>query len=247
MEVSSSTWTELDEVDTDLALLPVGSTEQHGPHAPLGTDTLNAEAVAAAAAERYLHQVVVAPPIPVAVAEEHRRFSGTLWTSESTFRAYVRDIVGSLASHGWDRVVLVNGHGGNIAALREVAGHIVRHDDAYAVPFTWFDEVDVDENMGHGGPLETALLRHASPGTVRESRLDEAAAGSSDRWGEWQGKVNLAFDSHEFTENGVVGDPRDGSAELGEELLEMASAALVDLLDSVADRDPRPTADESAR
>jgi len=243
MRLPSSTWTELDAVDTDLALLPVGSTEQHGPHAPLGTDTLDAEAVADAAAERYDDPVVVAPAVPVAVAEEHRRFTGTLWTSEDTFRTYVRDIVGSLAAHGWDRVVLVNGHGGNIAALREVAGRIVRHDDAYAVPFTWFDEVDTDVAMGHGGPLETSLLRHANPETVREDRLDEAAEGGSDRWGDWQGHVNLAFDSHEFTANGVVGDPREGSAELGEELLDTASDALVDLLDAVADRDPHPTAE----
>ncbi|WP_254274553.1 creatininase family protein [Haloarcula marina] len=242
MHLTRSTWTEMDEVDTDLALLPVGSTEQHGPHAPLGTDTLNAEAVADAAAERYEAPVVVAPAVPVAVAEEHRAFTGTLWTSESTFRAYVRDIVGSLAAHGWDRVVLVNGHGGNVSALGEVCGRIVRHDDAYAVPFTWFDEVDAEVNMGHGGPLETALLQHANPETVREDRLEEAAAGGSDRWGDWQGRVNLAFDSHEFTENGVVGDPREGSAELGAELLDDAAAALVDLLDAVAERDPGPRA-----
>jgi len=243
MQLASSTWTELDEVETDLALLPVGSTEQHGPHAPLGTDTLNAEAVAEAAAERYHNPVVVAPVVPVAVAEEHRQFTGTLWTDESTFRAYVRDIVASLTAHGWDRVVLVNGHGGNIAALREVAGRIVRHDDAYAVPFTWFDEVDAEESMGHGGPLETALLQHANPETVSEDRLDEAAEGGSDRWGDWQGRTNLAFDSHEFTENGVVGDPRGGSADLGEKLLDGAADALVDLLDAVAERDPEPAAE----
>ncbi|MBX0297739.1 creatininase family protein [Haloarcula nitratireducens] len=244
MDLTTATWTEMDDAETDLALLPVGSTEQHGPHAPLSTDTLNAETLAERAAERYPDPVVVAPPVPVAIAEEHRRFAGTLWTSESTFRSYVRDIVGSLASHGWDRVVLVNGHGGNVPALREVAGRIVRHDDAYAVPFTWFEEVgDRSSDMGHGGPLETALLRHANPETVREERLDEAAEGGSDRWGDWQGRVNLAFDSDEFTDNGVVGDPREGSAELGEELLETASRALVDLLDAVAERDPHPTAE----
>lgn len=240
MQLSSSTWTEMDEVDTCLAVLPVGSVEQHGPHAPLGTDRITAESVAEAAASRYRDPVVVAPAVPVGVAEEHRRFTGTLWTDESTFRAYVRDIVGSLAAHGWNRVVLVNGHGGNIAALREVAGHIVRHDDAYAVPFTWFDEVDAEPNMGHGGPLETSLLQAVNPETVREGKLTEAAEGGSDRWGDWQGRTNLAFDSHEFTDNGVVGDPREGSAELGETLLDGAADALVALLDAVAERDPGP-------
>ena len=241
MHLERETWTDADESDTEVALLPVGSTEQHGPHAPLGTDTLDAEAVAAAAAERYDDPVIVAPAIPVGIAEEHRRFSGTLWTTESTFRAYVRDVVGSLASHGWDRVVVVNGHGGNIGALNEVTARIVRHDDALAVPFTWFDEVgDHSSEMGHAGPLETSLLRHTNPDTVHEDRLEEAAEGGSDRWGDWQGRVNLAVDSEEFTDNGVVGDPRESSAELGEELLERAADALCDLLDAIRDRDPGP-------
>lgn len=241
MQLATETWTDAERTDTNLALLPVGSTEQHGPHAPLGTDTFDAEAVAEHGAERYDDPVVVAPPVPVGVAEEHRSFTGTLWTSESTFRAYIRDIVDSLATHGWDHVVLVNGHGGNIAALREVAGRITRHDDAYAVPFTWFNAVgDHGGDMGHGGPLETSLLQSTRPDTVHEDRLDEAAANGSDGWGDWQSGVNLAFDSEEFTENGVVGDPREGNADRGEKLLELSTTALVELLDAIADRPTGP-------
>lgn len=241
MHLREETWTDMEDVETTLALLPIGSTEQHGPHAPLGTDTLNAESVAERGAERYDGPVVVAPPVPVGVAEEHRAFAGTLWTSESTFRSYVRDIVGSLATHGWNRVVLVNGHGGNIDALREVTGRITRHDTAYAVPFTWFDAVgEHASEMGHGGPLETALLRHTNPETVHGDRLDSAAENGSDGWGEWQSGVNLAFDSDEFTDNGVVGDPRNGTPELGEELLDLAATALVDLLDAVEHRSTGP-------
>ncbi|MBB6646673.1 creatininase family protein [Halobellus ruber] len=244
MELTRESWTDADAADANLAVLPVGSTEQHGPHAPLGTDVLTAEAVAEAGADRYDDPVVVAPAVPVGIAEEHRRFAGTLWTSESTFRAYVRDVVGSLASHGWDRVIVVNGHGGNIAALKEVTARIVRHDDAYAVPFTWFDEVgEHTSEMGHAGPLETSLLRHTDPESVHEDRLEAAAADGADRWGEWQGRVNLAVDSDEFTDNGVVGDPRESSAELGEELLAKSADALCDLLDAVRDRDPGPRID----
>ncbi|WP_135823311.1 creatininase family protein [Halorussus ruber] len=238
MNLFDSTWTEADAVETDLALLPVGSTEQHGPHAPLGTDALTAEEVAEKAAATYDGEVVVAPPIPVGVAEEHRQFTGTLWVSPDTFRQYVRETVASLAHHGWDRVVLVNGHGGNVGALREVAGTIVRHDAAYAVPFTWFEAVgDHSDDMGHGGPLETAMLRHVAPELVREERVEEASEGASDGWGEWVSYANLAYDSAEFTENGVVGDPRDGPKERGEELLSLAGEALVSLLEAVESRD----------
>ena len=244
MDLTRETWTDADGADTHLAVLPVGSTEQHGPHAPLGTDVLTAEAVAEAGADRYPDPVVVAPAIPVGIAEEHRRFSGTLWTSESTFREYVRDVIGSLASHGWNRIVVVNGHGGNVAALQEVTARIVRHDDAYAVPFTWFDEVgEHASDMGHAGPLETSMLRHTDPETIHEDRFAAAAADGADGWGEWQGRVNLAVDSHEFTDNGAVGDPGESSAELGAELLERSADALCDLLDEIRDRDPAPRVD----
>ncbi|MFC4448767.1 creatininase family protein [Halorussus aquaticus] len=238
MNLFDSTWTDADAAETDLALLPVGSTEQHGPHAPLGTDVLTAEAVAEAGADAYGGEAVVAPAIPVGVAAEHRQFTGTLWVSPDTFRDYVRETVASLAHHGWDRVVLVNGHGGNVGALREVAGTITREDDAYAVPFTWFDAVgDHGDEMGHGGPLETAMLRHVAPDLVAEERVAEAREGASDRWGEWVSYSNLAYDSAEFTENGVVGDPADGPAERGAELLELASEALGRLLEAVESRD----------
>ncbi|WP_327050884.1 creatininase family protein [Halomicrococcus gelatinilyticus] len=240
MHLSDATWTDADDLDTDLALLPVGSTEQHGPHAPLATDALNAEAVADAGAAAYDGEVVVAPPVTVGVSEEHRQFTGTLWVSPDTFRRYVRETVASLAHHGWDRVVLVNGHGGNVAALREVAGTITRDDDAYAVPFTWFEAVgDHAGDMGHAGPLETALLRHVYPDLVREERVDEAREGASDGWGEWVSHANLAVDSAEFTENGVVGDPTAGDERRGEELLDLAGAALAALLDAVESRDVR--------
>lgn len=238
MHLGDATWTDADDADASLALLPVGSTEQHGPHAPLATDTLNAESVAAAAAEAHDDEVVVAPSIPVGVSEEHRQFTGSLWVTPETFRRYVRETVASLASHGWERVVVVNGHGGNVGALREVTATITRHDDAYAVPFTWFEAVgDHRGDMGHAGPLETAILRATHPDLVREDRIAEAVAGASDRWGDWTSYTNLAFDSAEFSENGVVGDPSEGSGERGEELLALATEALVALLDAVASRD----------
>lgn len=238
MKLAESTWTDADESETDLALLPVGSVEQHGPHAPLATDAINAVAVAEAGAASFDGEAVVAPPISVGVSEEHRQFTGSIWVSEETFRRYVRETVESLAYHGWDRVVMVNGHGGNIGPLREAAGTLVRDGDAYAVPFTWFEAVgDHSTDMGHAGPLETALLRHVDPELVREDRIESARDGASDGWGEWTSHVNLAFDSAEFTENGVIGDPAAGDAERGAELLELAGEALATLLEAVESRD----------
>lgn len=251
MHLADATWTDARDADLDVAFLPVGSTEQHGPHAPLGTDTLNAVSVAEAAAEAFSDgdaddpdrgEALVCPPVAVGVAEEHRSFDGTLWVSPDTFRAYVRETAESLVGHGVDRVVLVNGHGGNVEALAEVARRFSRDDDhaGYAVAFTWFEAVgEHGSDMGHAGPVETALLRATHPDLVREERVGDAAAGAADRWGEWVSGVNLAHDSDEFAANGVVGDPRDGDAERGEELLGRASDALVELAAAVVERSLR--------
>ncbi|GAB6879270.1 creatininase family protein [Halorubrum gandharaense] len=259
MRLADATWTDVRDADVDLAVVPVGSTEQHGPHAPLGTDTLNAVAVAEAAAAAYADgssgtagssgtddpsdadrgEVLVTPPVPVGVAEEHRAFEGTMWVSPDTFRAYVHEAAASLPAHGVDRVVFANGHGGNIDALAEVARRFSRDldHDGYAVAFTWFDAVgEHTSEMGHAGPLETALLRATNPELVREDRIAAAREGAADRWGEWVAGVNLAHDSDEFTANGVVGDPAEGDAARGVELLELASDALVRLSRAVVDR-----------
>ena len=236
MHLAETTWTDA-ERSADVALLPVGSTEQHGPHAPLGTDTLAAETVAGRGADAYDGEAAVAPAIPVGVSEEHRHFAGTLWVSPDTFRAYVRETVESLAHHGWDRVVLVNGHGGNVDALREVAARLTRDGVAYTAPFTWFDAVETDLEMGHAGPMETSLLFATRPDLVREGRLEDAAAGGAARWGEWEAGVNLAYDSAEFSGNGVVGDPRKASEQQGAALLGAAGEGLAELMAVVSERE----------
>ena len=242
MDLGRSTWTDAAAAETDLAVLPVGSTEQHGPHDPLSTDAVLAEVVASAAVGAYDGEVVLAPTLPYGVSEEHRHFAGTCWLSSDTFRAAVEEVVESLISHGWNRVVVVNGHGGNTTALRVVGRDCTRPGDRYVTSFTWFDAVDTSQiddeavRMGHAGPVETAALLASHPELVQEDRLADGAEGASKRWGEWVSGVNLAYDVDEFSENGVVGDPTAADATLGEALLSEATEALVALLAAVAER-----------
>jgi len=255
MNLAESTWTEVRDADVDVAFLPVGSTEQHGPHAPLATDAVTATAVAEAAAARYEDvtgegstsedgtasrgEALVTPTVPVGISEEHRAFDGTMWVSPDAFRAYVREAAASLGASGIDRVVFVNGHGGNVEALATVARRFSREPahDGYGVAFTWFEAVgDHAGDMGHAGPLETALLRATYPELVREDAVEAAREGAADRWGEWVAGVNLAHDADAFTDNGVVGDPTAGDAARGEELLALASDALCALAVAVVGR-----------
>lgn len=237
MKLAEYSWTDVDR-PVDVVLLPVGSTEQHGPHAPLGTDTLLAERIAEQGADATPHDALVAPSFPFGVAEEHRHFAGTLWLRPETFRAAVSETIESLAHHGWDRVIVVNGHGGNVDALREACARITRDEIAYSVPFTWFEAVDTaPSKMGHGGPVETAGVMAVRPDLIDAGEFERARVGGADRWGDFVSGVNMAYDSAEFTESGVVGDPTAATPETGSELIADAADALVAVIDAAVRRD----------
>ncbi len=227
--------------DVDVALLPTGSVEQHGPALPLGTDFMAAQAVAGELAER--DDVVVLPTIPVRVSEHHRQFDGTLWTDPTTFENYVSDIVSSIASHGIRKVVIVNGHGGNDGALRRVARRVRREEVAYAVPWNWWsgigDVLEDEFGMGitHADEIETSMLLEVAEELVREAALEAAEAGANDAWGEDVHGANVGFDTADFSESGVVGHPTRGSREAGERLLSTSSDELAALVEWLAERD----------
>jgi len=236
MHLSETTWTDAAAVDTDLAILPVGSTEQHGPHAPLGTDALTAAAVANAGAAAFDEEVVVAPTIPVGVAEEHRNFAGTLWVSPDTFRANVRETIRvwpTTAGTAWSSSTATAATSGR--SEKSAPRSLVRTTPTQS-PSPGSTR-STHRRWATAAPEETSLVQHLDADLVREDRLDDAAEGSADGWGEWVSGVNLAYDSDEFSENGTVGDPREASAEQGERLLDDAGEALAALLGAVEERD----------
>jgi len=229
VNLGNSSWTEVRETPPGVALLPVGSTEQHGSHAPLSTDTLVAERVAEEAGNRR-QDTAVLPAVPVGVSEEHRGFDGTLYVSPSTFRSYVAEVLGSAPA---DRVVVVNGHGGNVDALHELCARLTRDEEApFATYWTWWRAVDLGEaEMGHAGRVETSVLLHLAPELVDR----ESAVEGAESWGRYAETAPLAYDSDEFTENGVVGDPTEATADEGERLYNDAVDSLVRLVERLAD------------
>ncbi len=219
-----------DLADAEVALLPTGSVEQHGPALPLGTDFVAAEAVADTLADR--EDVVRLPTIPVGVSEHHRQFDGTLWTAPETFENYVADIVASIASHGVRKVVVVNGHGGNSDALQRVARRLRREEIAFAVPWNWWSGIGevLDDEFGtgitHADEIETSMILAIATDLVREAALEDAEAGAGDAWGEDVHGANVGLDTIDFSESGVVGHPTEGSQEAGERLLSASSDEL---------------------
>ena len=237
-----TTTTAAERLETvEVALLPTGSTEQHGPALPLGTDFLAAEALAYTATDR--PDVTVLPTIPVGVSEHHRQFDGTLWTDPETFERYVGDVLSSIASHGVHRAVIVNGHGGNSDALRRAARNLRNEGVLFAVPWNWWESVgDEIEALlgdfgGHADQVESSMMLSVAEDLVRTSALAEAEESGGDSWGHEVHGANVGFDAVDFTESGAVGRPTEASVETGEELFDAASRELHGLIDWLADRD----------
>lgn len=235
------TWSEAREHmrATEVALIPVGSTEQHGPHLPLGTDFIAANALAERVAQET--GVVSTPVIPIGVSAHHRQFWGTLTVSPGTFRAYMREVALSLASHGLSRLVFVNGHGGNGPALQEVC-RALRSDRLYAVVWQWwttqairdlFEEAFRSRGT-HAGAGETSVLWAIEPGLVRQDRFEEAARGASATFGETKHGAALPVDTLDFSESGATLDPREASEAAGRRILDAAAAELVGLVEWLA-------------
>jgi creatinine amidohydrolase len=245
MHLADEAWPEVGDhlAESSLALVPLGSTEQHGPHLPEGTDHLIAEAFAREAADRT--GALCTPTVKIGVSPHHKQFPGTMWADAPAFRDYVESVTRNLAYHGVDRVVYVNAHGGNVEHLREV-GRRLRDDGVlYAVEWMWDQSIPdlVDEafehNGPHGGPKETALIQHLHPELVHDDRLAEARDGGLVDLRDAETVTHGArtfYDAIDNTDNGVLGDQTDATAETGAELFAAASDQLEQLCGWLADQ-----------
>ncbi|MXV61002.1 creatininase family protein [Natronorubrum sp. JWXQ-INN-674] len=226
--------------DAEVAVIPTGSTEQHGPALALGMDHMAAEAFARTASDR--DDAVVLPTVPVGVSEHHRQFDGTLYVTEETFERYVGETISSLAEHGVRKAVVVNGHGGNSSALRRAARTLREDRTAFAPPWNWWDSVEdladdlFDEEGGHADAMESSLLWHLREDLVDPDALEAAEAGASEAWGETVHGAALGFDTIDFSESGAVGRPTQADPEKGAQVFDAARDHLHALLDWLAER-----------
>lgn len=246
MYLGDEAWPEVgDYLESEsLALVPVGSTEQHGPHLPEATDHLIAEAFAREVADRT--DYLCTPTVTVGVSGHHRQFHGTMWVDPPTFRDYMESLTRNLTTHGIDRVIFVNAHGGNVPHLREVGGRLRQDEVAYAIEWMWNESIPelvddlFEQNGPHGGPKETAMIQYLHSTLVHEDRLESArdegvpsvAAAGTLRHGS-----RTFYDAADNTDNGVLGDQTDATADKGEQLFEAAADQLVQLCDWLAARE----------
>ncbi|MFP4217390.1 MAG: creatininase family protein [Salinarchaeum sp.] len=239
MYLPDETWPDLQSYfDTEsIAVVPLGSTEQHGPHLPEGTDHFIAEAFAREVADRL--DILCTPPVRIGVSPHHRQFPGTMWVDPPAFRAYVESFARNLAYHGIDRIVFVNAHGGNVEHLREV-GRRLRDDEVlYAIEWMWNESIpDLVDNLfahngPHGGPKETAMIQYLAGELVAEDRIEDARDGGLVNWQTDESVrrhgARVFYDSIDNTDNGVLGDQTDATAAKGERMFEAAADQLTAL------------------
>jgi len=233
---------------------PWGALEQHGPHLPLGTDALFADQLL----DRVLRRIDAALPIwrlplqPLGFSPEHQGFAGTLTLPPELLIAQVVAVGQQLAALGFERLVLFNAHGGQIALLQVAARQLRAQAPAMAVLpcFLWsgpsglgqlIDEPERSEGL-HAGLAETSLMLHLQPDLVGPLPAADGQRGGSPPPG-WnlEGAVPTAWLSRDLSTSGVIGDPGGATAALGEQLAERLERGWCGLLTSLLVSDwPQP-------
>ena len=230
---------------SSILLLPVGAVEQHGPHLPLSVDHVIAHETATAVVDECGDELDVwqLPTISISKSNEHAWSPGTLYLSPETLLAMLRDIGRSITPTGAERLVLLNGHGGNTThletALRELRLEFglktfLMHP---ALPPAYGGSSTENElGMGiHGGLDETSVFMHLRPDQVQ---LEKAArrvpeALHKNTHVKFGGSVSFGWLSNDFNPDGYIGDPTGATAERGKQLFERSISTLSEAMEEV--------------
>lgn len=220
-------WPELDGLDHEVGLIPVGATEQHGPHLPTGTDTIIATALCSQAST--ITGAPVLPAIPIAVSYGHgTKLPGTLSLTPELLAALARQYAEWAAASGLTRLLFVNAHFGNSAALGIATDHLrLFRPDLQAGVIDWWSitpdlaaEMTVDGDDVHAHRAETSVMMAIAPSLVHLDRL-----ASSDDIDRTDGLV-FRYTAAALSTNGVTGRPSEATASLGQRLFDVAVAAI---------------------
>ncbi|WP_334133683.1 creatininase family protein [Tepidimonas sp.] len=239
-----------------VAILPVGTTEQHGPHLPLGVDMAIVEAVLAAAGPHVTADVpaLVLPPLPVGLSPEHARFPGTLTLAPETALALWRDVGASVARAGVRKLVFFNGHGGHVGLMDLVGRQLRAQHDLLVWGINWYDlpwhdeegdrlmaAVDArEQRFGvHAGQVETAVMLALAPQHVRQAALRVYPSSSEARARDYpllgNGRsAKFYWQMQDIHPAGAAGDAAAADAVWGRRVIDAAGRALARLLQDIS-------------
>jgi creatinine amidohydrolase len=225
------TWPEIRDAlqEAKVAIVPVGSHEQHGPHLAMSVDIASADAFARRLAEEVHPLALLAPPLPYGVSVHHMPFAGTLTLQPETFESVLMDVARSFAEHGLRRLFVVNGHGGNQSALG-VASVKMRRDLGVRMAYSLWPliggfavaEHAKGRRIGHACVFETSLMMHLRPDLVREDRLSEGEMQPPVYGDAPTGGIEGFLYWDEITRNGAFEGAPDARPEIGEKITKVA-------------------------
>ena len=243
-----------------VAIVPIATLEDHGPHLPIDTDLLLCASVCELAAARAAGRAVLVPPVNHGYSPHHMDFPGALTIGAHTFIDYVLDVCTSLAHHGFRRILIVNGHGSNTPFADVVARLCVVGTGALTAAVNYWAapgvreaaeslrESDAVGGMNHACEFETSLYLALRPDVVDMSKAvrELSHRPSKNYWTDLiAGDGPLAMMEHwsQLSESGVMGDPTKATAEKGRILLEAAANGIVELVDEMLARVSPPRTD----
>ena len=226
----------------DVALLPVGAVEQHGPHLPLDTDAFDAEYLAVRVAKACSEpKPLVLPAIAYGVSYHHQDFPGTLSIRNETLAQMVYEIGMDAARNGIRKLVVINGHGGNGPALKFPA-QMTNRDARIFVCVDSGETSDVDiyglvetPNDVHAGEIETSTALAVRPQLVRMDLAVREVPAFSNRYLDFTSKRGISWYAYtrRISASGIMGDPTAATAEKGEKIWAMMIAHLVSLVEDI--------------
>ena len=238
MQLALSTWQETEEYlqRERGVIVPIGSVEQHGPNGLIGTDHLDAEFVARGVGDAI--GCMIAPTLAYGMSQHHLGFAGSATLRPSTLILVVRDVVLSLAKHGFERFFFINGHGGNVATVTAAFDEIYAetslgagHPKVMCRMRFWSDgprgskladELYGDSNGGHATAAEVSLSQFYQPGSIKQAQLHPKVAPKSG------GFYDCADYRARFPDGRIGSDPSLSTPEHGERLYHAAIDDMVD-------------------
>jgi creatinine amidohydrolase len=237
-----------------IAVLPLAATEQHGPHLPLGTDVMIAQAYLARARELLPAAIPVTflPTQPVGISTEHIGYPGTLTLpTEVALKAWMA-LGESVARAGLKKLVMVTSHGGNSAAMTLVAQDLRAQHGVVAVSTAWsrfgtpeglFSSQELRHGI-HGGAAETSIMlarhkSHVRSDAIADFRSATIAMEQDYRWLSAHRPAAFAWQAQDLHPSGAIGDATQASAEKGERLLDHGARAFCELLADLDKFDPQ--------
>lgn len=236
------TWPEIEarKDEVECILIPVGSTEQHGPHLTVATDATRAEKFCLRVGRELYPKILVAPVISVGISRHHMDFPGTITLRPDTLVNTIFDYVNSLDEHGFDRFMIINAHGGNHNALG-IATEKIRDELGLVVPYVNYKVMTSDVTakhissgkIEHAGEWEVSDAMFLAPELVREGALAEGEEQGypwkyTDLYGEF--RVNYPLKWCDLTANGAMGDARKASRTKGQKINDAALNRIVQFL-----------------